>query len=107
MSVPEKELPQQSNYYILAPADTPPESGLALKHGEVFGLWDRFGDIDTQVRKQDGVFFKGTRFLSLNRLHFQGARPLLLSSTVRRDNVVLAVDLTNPDLYWRAGPPPA
>lgn len=31
--------------------------------------------------------------------HLASHRPLLLSSTIRRDNVLMAVDLTNPDLY--------
>src|SRR5262245_37282663 len=105
MGILQKEVAQKSRYYILAPSDAPPESGFVLKHNDVFGVWDRFGDIDTDGRKQDGVFFKGTRFLSRNRLRFQDARPLLLSSAIRRDNVVLAVDLTNPDLYWEGSPP--
>lgn len=104
MSAPEKELAEQFRYYILAPPDSPPESGMVLKRNDAFGLWNRFGDIDTESGKHDGVFYKGTRFLSLNRLRLQGQRPLLLSSTVRRDNVVLTVDLTNPDIHWEHGP---
>src|SRR5262249_24343067 len=42
----------------------------------------------------------GTRFLSCFKMKFAGGRPLLLSSTVRRDNVLLGADLTNPDIYF-------
>ncbi|MGH9559027.1 MAG: amylo-alpha-1,6-glucosidase, partial [Bryobacteraceae bacterium] len=43
---------------------------------------------------------KGTRFLSCLKLKFAQGRPLLLSSSVRRDNVLLGADLTNPDVYF-------
>ncbi|MCU1338147.1 MAG: amylo-alpha,6-glucosidase [Bryobacterales bacterium] len=90
---------QQQQYYILASAEALPETPLVLKHNDVFGVFDRYGDIDTSLQPANGVFFEGTRFLSRSRLRFAASRPLLLSSTVRRDNIVLATDLTNPDLY--------
>ena len=43
-----------------------------------------------------GLFHEGTRFLSGFELLLANHRPLLLSSTVRRDNALI-VDLTNPD----------
>ena len=43
-----------------------------------------------------GLFHEGTRFLSGFELFLENHRPLLLSSTVRRDNALI-VDLTNPD----------
>src|SRR5581483_431165 len=50
-------------------------------------------------RDPSGLFHHDTRHLS--RLYFtlEGHRPLILSSTVQPDNVVLDVDLTNPDLF--------
>ena len=93
-----KPFPQHQTHYILASPETPRETELVLKHDDTFGVFDRFGDIDAGERRSDGVYFQGTRFLSRSQLRFAGSRPLLLSSTVRRDNVVLAVDLTNPDL---------
>ncbi len=47
---------------------------------------------------EQGLYHEGTRFLSRLRLQINGRRPLLLSSTVRQDNDVLAVDLANPDV---------
>jgi len=43
-----------------------------------------------------GLFHEGTRFLSGFELFLENQRPMLLSSTVRRDNALI-VDLTNPD----------
>jgi len=45
-----------------------------------------------------GVYHRNTRFLSRLTLNLDGRRPMLLSSTVREDNVLLAVDLTNLDV---------
>src|SRR6266404_2714142 len=90
----------EEQYYILAPSDLPAERSLVLKHNDAFALFDDFGDIDSQARPAEGLFYKGTRFLSQFNLRFANGRPLLLSSTVRRDNVVLSADLTNPDVYY-------
>src|SRR5438094_7857029 len=46
------------------------------------------------------IVLSDTRFLSRLTLKLGKDRPLLLSSTVREDNAVLAVDATNPDV-WR------
>lgn len=89
-------------YYIVAAARTP-ESTLVLKHNDVFAVFDDYGDLDYELRQAGGVFCKGTRFLSYCRLPFAGSPPLQLSATVRTDNVVLGVDLTNPDLHGEKG----
>src|SRR5262245_7555116 len=91
------ELVQQ--YYIIAPAIARPERVLVLKQDETFGLFNEFGDIDTEARQDEGLYYEGTRFLSFFALSLANGRPLLLSAAVRRDNVLLATDLTNPDLY--------
>ncbi len=86
-------------YYIVAPAVSRPERTLVLKHDETFGLFNEFGNIDTQARQDEGLYHEGTRFLSHYALSLAGGPPLLLSAGVRRDNLILASDLTNPDLY--------
>ena len=58
-----------------------------------------FGDIDTSARHEEGLYHEGTRFLSRLTLTLAGGRPLLLSATSRRDNLLIAADLTNPDIY--------
>ncbi|HKZ74424.1 MAG TPA: amylo-alpha-1,6-glucosidase [Steroidobacteraceae bacterium] len=88
-----------SRYYILAPEVLVPERTLVLKQDESFGVLNEFGDIDAAARHEEGLYCEGTRFLSRFALSLVGSRPLLLSSAVRRDNLLLSVDLTNPDIY--------
>jgi glycogen debranching enzyme len=71
-----------------------------LKQGDTFAVFDRFGDIETFGTRELGLYYQDTRFLSRLTLKIGKDRPLLLSSTVREDNAVLAVDATNPDV-WR------
>ena len=71
-----------------------------LKQGETFAVFDRFGDVETFGKGELGLYYQDTRFLSRQTLKLGKDRPLLLSSTVREDNAVLAVDATNPDV-WR------
>jgi hypothetical protein len=68
-----------------------------LKHGESFALFDRYGDMPRAGSGEHGFYHQGTRFLSRYELRMNGHRPLLLNSSVRRDNRVLTVDGTNPD----------
>ena len=71
-----------------------------LKQGDTFAVFDRFGDIETFGSGELGLYYQDTRFLSRLTLRLGKDRPLLLSSTVREDNAVMAVDATNPDV-WR------
>jgi glycogen debranching enzyme len=72
-----------------------------LKHGDTFAVFDHNADILQGPGSPEGLFHADTRLLSLCRLALGGARPLLLSSTLRADNATLTCDLTNPDLYER------
>ena len=69
-----------------------------LKQGETFAVFDRIGDLQAGVSSEQGLYHEGTRFLSTLLLRIDGGRPLLLGSSVKDDNVLLAVDLTNPIL---------
>ena len=71
-----------------------------LKQGDTFAVFDRFGDIETFGTGELGLYYQDTRFLSRLTLNLGKHRPLLLSSTIREDNAVMAVDATNPDA-WR------
>ena len=86
-------------FYILASSSMADDRTRVLKHGETFGVFDRYGDIQPVGRGTQGVFHQGTRFLSRQEIFLNNDRPMLLSSTVKEDNALLAVDLTNPDLY--------
>src|SRR6266542_6067852 len=70
-----------------------------LKQGDTFAVFDRYGDIQPIGLGEQGIFHEGTRFLHKLILNLGNKRPLLLSSTVREDNVLFVVDLTNPDVY--------
>ena len=69
-----------------------------LKQADTFAVFDRFGDIEPFGTGELGVYYQDTRFLSRLTLKLGKDRPLLLSSTIRDDNAVLAVDATNADL---------
>jgi glycogen debranching enzyme len=88
----------ESSFYIpvTAPGSRPRR---ALKHGDTFLVVDSHGDIGASAGGPDGLFHADTRFLSCLELRINGAQLLLLGSNVRDDNTLLAVDLTNPDLY--------
>jgi glycogen debranching enzyme len=87
-------------YYILAPEVAVPERTVVLKQDETFSLFNEFGDVAAGARHEEGLYHEGTRFLSRLALKLAGGRPLLLSSAVRRDNLVMSVDMTNPDIYF-------
>jgi glycogen debranching enzyme len=71
-----------------------------LKQGDTFAVFDRLGDIETLGSGELGLYYQDTRFSSRLTLKLGKDRPLLLSSTVREDNAVMAVDAMNCDV-WR------
>ncbi len=85
-------------YYISAKSsrtDVPPA---VLKHGDAFALFDQFGDINPLGFGEHGIFLEGTRYLSRWRLQLGDEQLLALSSSVRENNALLTVDLTNPEM---------
>ncbi len=90
--------PPEIPFYIPAtgPASRPRR---ALKYGDTFIVVDSHGDIGASAGGPDGLFHADTRFLSYLELLLNDLQPLLLGSNVRDDNSLLAVDLTNPDIY--------
>ncbi|TMG81830.1 MAG: amylo-alpha-1,6-glucosidase, partial [Betaproteobacteria bacterium] len=74
-----------------------------LKHGDSFAMFDEFGDVFEVEHSPAGLFHHDTRFLSRLQFTLEGHRPMVLSSTVQPDNVMLDVDLTNPDLFDAGG----
>src|SRR5579883_3344073 len=89
----------ESQYYIVAPSPRGTERSLVLKSDDTFAVFDAFGDIGAGMHNEEGVYHRGTRFLTKLEILLANGHPLLLSSTVRRDNTLIAVDLTNPDIY--------
>src|SRR5689334_16622142 len=88
----------EDQFYILATAAAAEDRVRVLKHGDTFAVFDRYGDSRPVGLGEEGVYHEGTRYLSRLELRLGRTRPLLLSSTVRDDNTLLAVDLTNPDI---------
>jgi glycogen debranching enzyme len=85
-------------YYILATSSRADDRTRVLKHGDTFAVFDHFGDVVPFGLGEQGLYHEGTRYLSRFDLRLNGARPLLLSSSVREDNDLFVVDLTNPDI---------
>ncbi len=85
-------------YYILATSTRVDDRRRVLKHGDTFGVFDRYGDIENVGPPEFGIYHHDTRYLSRLTLRLGSYRPLLLSSTVKEDNALLTVDLTNPDV---------
>jgi glycogen debranching enzyme len=85
-------------FYIQSTSSRADDRTRVLKHGEMFAVFDRFGDVQPVGLGEQGIYHHGTRFLSGLELRLGGRRPLLLSSTVKKENDLLTVDLANPDL---------
>jgi glycogen debranching enzyme len=96
---PEEAIRVEDRWYVLATAPGSGEAPRVLKHGECFALFDRFGDVPRAGSGEHGFYYQGTRFLSRLELRVNGQRPMLLGSSVRRDNLVLTVDGTNADIF--------
>ena len=86
-------------FYILSTSSRVDDRTRVLKHGDTFAIFDRYGDIHPLGLGEHGLYHDGTRHLSRLELRVgDDAPPFLLSSTVREDNAMLAVDLANRDL---------
>src|ERR1044071_4288341 len=88
----------KEQYHVIASSSLTDDRIEVLKQGDTFGLFDQYGDIHSLRSGSQGLYHEGTRFLSRFELTINGERPLLLSSTVKEDNILLNIDLTSPDL---------
>ena len=95
------EVDQQ--FYIRASSSLADDRTRVLMAGDTFAVFDRSGDIQPVGFGQQGIFHKETRHLSRLELDICGVRPLLLSSTIREDNILFGIDLTNPDITLPSG----
>src|SRR5436190_10434756 len=87
-----------NEFYILAGSSLSDDRSFVLKSGDMFGLFDHYGDIRPYGLGEQGIFNEGTRFLSNLELRIENSRPLFLSSIAKSGNDLLVVDLSNPDL---------
>jgi glycogen debranching enzyme len=96
-------LTHHDKFYIQATSSRTDDRTRVLKHGRMFAVFDRHGDVQPVGLGEQGIYFDDTRFLSRLELRVGGRRPLLLSSTVKKENDLLAVDLSNPDIKEAGG----
>jgi glycogen debranching enzyme len=90
--------------HLVVTADVPgAERTHSLKQDDTFALFNEIGDIDAESRSEAGLYRAGVRHLSRFTLTVAGQRPLLLAANPREDNVLLTVNLTNPDVRGDAG----
>ena len=95
--------PIAAQYQIAATNSLQDRRPQSLKQGETFAVLDQHGDLVAGPGSPDGLYFRDTRHLSAFTLTIAGEAPLLLSSTLRDDNIALTCDLTNPDLELSDG----
>jgi glycogen debranching enzyme len=85
-------------FFIPAAASLQERRPRTLKQGDTFAVCDQNGDAIASPGSADGLYHRDTRYLSHFCMTIDGARPILLSSTLRDDNSLLTCDLANPDL---------
>lgn len=89
----------KGQHYVLATSQLADESDRVLKCGDTFAVFNRWGDVYPIGAGEEGLFHKGTRFLSRLEVKLgSGQSLLLLSSRVQDDNSSFIIDLTNPDI---------
>jgi glycogen debranching enzyme len=93
--------PSQAEFYIPATSSFQERSLRTLKHNDTFAVFDQSGFMVAGAGRPEGLYHCDTRFLSGFELMLNDARPMLLSSILRDDNVMLTCDLTNPDIYLK------
>jgi glycogen debranching enzyme len=94
---------EQDQFAIPALASSQDRRYRTLKHDDTFAVFDHNGDAVSGPSSPEGIFDRDTRHLSQLVLALNGARPMLLSSTLREDNAALICDLANPDLVDHDG----
>ncbi len=92
MPVPEPEDP----YSIRASIPALIHQRVSIKHGDAFVVADRRGDLPAGGG-ETGFYRAGTRHLSALELRVDGKKPVLLSSSLSDDDVLLMSMATNPD----------
>ncbi len=85
----------QGHYYVRAQSSLTDAQTKTLMSENIFGVFDRRGDFRTMVSTEQGLFYREMRHLSKLVLSLGEDTLLLLSSSVKLDNSVLEVDLTN------------
>jgi glycogen debranching enzyme len=88
----------ENQYYVRAQSSLADNQTNVLMAGDLFAVFDRHGDFRTLSSTEQGLFYKEMRHLSRLVLRLKDHALLPLSCSVRQDNAVFTVDLTNPEL---------
>ncbi|HXS35297.1 MAG TPA: amylo-alpha-1,6-glucosidase [Flavipsychrobacter sp.] len=86
----------ENKYYISVNSTYADDRTKVLNHIDTFGIFDRQGDIKQMGEEVQGIYHNGMRFISDLDFRINNNRPLLLSSSIKEENEILSVDLTNP-----------
>src|SRR5215467_12623884 len=89
----------ENQFYVLATSSLADDRTRVLKYGETFGVFNRLGDIEGIGVGEQGLYHRGTRYLSRFALRLDGSVPQLLRSTIQEDGTLFTVDMMNPDVY--------
>jgi glycogen debranching enzyme len=88
----------ENQFYVLATSSLADDRTRVLKYGESFAVFNRRGDIEA-VGGQQGLYHRGTRYLSRFTIRIADGVPMLLRSTVQEYGSLFTMDLMNPDIY--------
>ena len=89
----------ENQFYVLATSSLADDRTRVLKYGETFAVLNRLGDIEGLGAGEQGLYHRGTRYLSKLALRLNGSVPQLLRSTIHEDGVFFTIDMMNPDVY--------
>lgn len=93
----------QAQFFIPATSSLHERRPRTLKHGDSFAVFDHSGDAIAGIGSPEGLYHRDTRHVSHLYLTINGMRPILLSSALRDDNILLMCDLANPDFLGDDG----
>lgn len=93
-----KEVNTNEKYHVGSESFNFDERTQVINHIDTFGIFNRWGDIHSHGKKAHGIFYKGTRYMNRLELLLNNKKPVLLSSSIKSDNEILSIDLTNPDI---------
>jgi glycogen debranching enzyme len=88
----------ENKFYISTTSSYADNRIMVLNHSDTFGVFDRWGDINQYGEEVQGIYHEGTRYLSTCEFRISNQRPLLLGSSIKEQNEILSVDLTNEPL---------
>jgi glycogen debranching enzyme len=89
----------KDQYYVLATSSLADDRTRVLKWGETFAVFNRLGDVESIGVGEQGLYHRGTRYLSRLALRMGDKVPQLLRSTVQSDNAFLTLDMMNTDVH--------